>query len=266
MRIRAQHDFQAGVRAFTLIELLLAVSIFAVVMAAINTVLFSAMHLHKSASAAVEVMRAPDRAITILRRDLANTVPPGGLMAPWFISGVVPANIPTNGLSGQGNGQWGLGSSGVGNLGTLGNQNVLMEFYSNVGQPNDDLPWGDIVKVDYMLQPTVDPNYANSQDLVRVVMHNPLAAVSETPDQLTILSGVQNVVFSFFDGTNYFNTWDSTIASNAPMLVKVEIDRSPELNSRRQPTPIIFSVPIDAEVPPTNALIEATSTNNATGG
>ena len=63
-------------RAFTLIEMILAVGVSAIVLVAINAVLFSGLHLREVTQAAVDEATPVDQALTILRRDLQCAVPP----------------------------------------------------------------------------------------------------------------------------------------------------------------------------------------------
>ena len=63
--------------AFTLIEVLLAVAISAVVLAAINTVFFGALHLRMTTSRSLDASLPLEQALTLLRRDLQGAMPPG---------------------------------------------------------------------------------------------------------------------------------------------------------------------------------------------
>src|SRR5438876_1230732 len=68
-------------RGFTLLELLLAVSIFALVLAAINSVFYAAMRLQRSAARTVEEALPIQQALVILKKDLQGIVAPGGVLA-----------------------------------------------------------------------------------------------------------------------------------------------------------------------------------------
>src|SRR5262245_19495560 len=69
--------------AFTLLELLIAVSIFAIVLAAINAVFYSALRLRNRAAAIMDKNVPIEQAMTIIRRDLLSLVPPGtNLLGP----------------------------------------------------------------------------------------------------------------------------------------------------------------------------------------
>src|SRR4051812_18239005 len=67
--------------AFTLLELLIAVSIFAIVLAAINGVFYGAMRLQRTATRSVEAAFPLQQTLAILKRDLQGIVAPGGMLA-----------------------------------------------------------------------------------------------------------------------------------------------------------------------------------------
>ncbi|MGH7973578.1 MAG: PulJ/GspJ family protein, partial [Limisphaerales bacterium] len=58
--------------AFTLIELILAIGIFAIVMVAINTAFFAALRLRQHSSEALEEALPLEHALSLLRQDLVN--------------------------------------------------------------------------------------------------------------------------------------------------------------------------------------------------
>src|SRR5437763_10545402 len=74
------HEHGSGKHAagFTLLELLIAVAIFAVVLAAINGVFYGAMRLQRSSSRSVEESLPIQQALAIIKRDLQGLVAPGG--------------------------------------------------------------------------------------------------------------------------------------------------------------------------------------------
>src|SRR5512139_2947515 len=74
--------------AFTLIEMLLAVAICAIVLLAVNGVFATALRLRDRTSEAVEESLPVNRALDNLYRDLKGTVGPGGFLAGDFKCGV----------------------------------------------------------------------------------------------------------------------------------------------------------------------------------
>src|SRR5436309_5204412 len=67
--------------AFTLIEVLIAAAAFAIVLAAINAVFYSALRLRNKTAAALDEALPLQQAVAIIKRDLANIVVPGGTLS-----------------------------------------------------------------------------------------------------------------------------------------------------------------------------------------
>jgi type II secretion system protein J len=205
--------------AFTLIEVILAIGVAAVVLLAINAVFFAAMRLRASASAAVEQSIPVEQALTVIRRDLAGAVPPS-----------------TNGIL--------AGSFKVGNVTSLGlSQPVEIELYTTTGALRDDQPWAEIQKVTYELRPSADRSQPG-HDLVRSVTRNLLAAVTPSPEDRPLVSGVEAVEFDCYDGMEWRNYWDTTMTdTNLPSAVRVRLAMSGA--NALQPFEIV--VPIDSQ-------------------
>src|SRR5438128_1961088 len=110
--------------AFTLMEVMLALSISAVVLVGIGSVFFSAMRLRKSTTEALEQCIPVHQALAIIRRDLQGVVPPGGTIAGDFKGGTIT-----------------IGAA----------QAVGLQFCTATGAINDAAPWGDIQQVIYTL-------------------------------------------------------------------------------------------------------------------
>ena len=181
--------------AFTLIEVLLAIGIFAIVLAAINTVFFAGMRLRAKTTDALEDALPEDRAVNTIKHDLAGIVPPG------VLAGVMSSDTTVPGIT----------------------QQVALEIYTTTGIISEDAPWGDIQKVDYSLQFPTNRTGFPGKDLVRSVTRNLLATDTETPVSESLLSDVQSLKFTYFDGTNWNDTWSSTL-SNIPAAIRVSID------------------------------------------
>ncbi len=247
-------------RAFTLIEILLATAIFAIVLLSITTVFFAALRLRERTIAAVDGGLPLNRALGILRRDLQNAMPPGGPLAGSF-------------RYGQGAG--GLGSSSGGTAGSsasaaqtvAANSTSLLQngldFYTTTGHLGPDAPWGEIQEVNYDLKTSSDPN-AYGKDLVRTVNHDLLAVAAQTPETQRLVGNVQSLDFSFWDGMQWRDTWDTTAGdTNLPLAVKVSLQMAvdPSMNAGRQ-EPVQMVVLLDTQVISTNAA----STNSTTEG
>jgi type II secretory pathway pseudopilin PulG len=228
--------------AFTLVEMILAVGVAALVMAVVGGVFFTALHVREETQAAVDEASPVDQAMALMRRDLQCEV------------------TPTNGTS-----KILSGDFRVGTLTTPGiSQPVAIEMYTATGALRDGAPWGDIQKVTYELRDPADRNEPG-KDLYRTVTRNVLATTLPDMDDQWMLGGVQSIEFSCFDGSRWSDAWDTTgvttVNTNLPLAVRVRVQLAG--NHPANMAPIEMLVPIDSQSR-TNAVLNATSP--ATGG
>jgi len=185
-------------RGFTLLEVLVAISIFAVLITAIGSVFYSALRLRNTSIAAIEAQIPIEDAIGTIRHDLANIVAPGDL----FCGQLQTVNI-SNALPGQ----------------------VGPDFYTSNGELDGLTPWGNIEKLNYVLAaPTNGPTRAG-KDLYRAITRN-LLPVTDQPqpqERQFVIGGVQNVTFQYYDGSSWQPNWDTTQVTNLPAAIKVQL-------------------------------------------
>jgi len=226
-----------SVQAFTLIEMLLALAICAIVLVAINGVFATAVRLRDKTSEAVEKGLPISRALDTLYRDLKGTVGPGGFLMGDFRCGA-QAMGATMGLSGE------AGSAGL-------------DFYTTTGGVSDKAPWGDLQEVFYELKAPNDRNQPG-MDLVRCINRNLLATTTQVPEIQQLMGNVQTLEFDCYDGFQWRNTWDTSAGdTNLPVAVRVRIQLAagPGENASTMQ-------PLEMLVP----LISQTRTNLTTGG
>jgi type II secretion system protein J len=174
--------------AFTLIELLLGVAIFAIVLMAINTVFYSGLRLERATTRALDERVALNQAMAILRRDLLGAVQPNsnGVFNCDFISGT------SRGSS--------MGSS----------KGSSIEFSTTTGVIKDEVPWGDMQRVRYELVEPADRT-TRGMDLVRVVTRNLLPTTTEEYETQWLLGNVESMEFLTCDGSSWRDAWDTTM-------------------------------------------------------
>ncbi len=220
--------------AFTLLELLIATSIFATVFLAINAVFYGSMRLHSATTRHVEESLPVNRAAVFLKRDLQNMLAPGGSNSflGEFVSGVV-SNVVADPLS-------------------------SLEFHTTTGAASEELPWGDVQRVAYTLMSPTNRTAQAGRDLVRLVTRNLIPpGTVELPEERRLLSGVERLEFYFYDGTGWVDYWDSTVNELAlPRAVKVRLEMAEAADTRRAPPAIQFVVPVSVQK----------MTNSATAG
>lgn len=228
-------------KAFTLIEMILALGVAAIVLVCITGVLFTVMRLRNTTQAAVDAGSPLDQALTVMRRDLECVV------------------TPTNGTS-----KVLSGGFRAGNINSLGVPGAVgIEMYTATGALSDTVPWGDIQRVSYGLRSPAN-NSGPGQDLYRSVVRNLLSVSTPQVDDQFLMSGVTSLKFSAYDGASWNTTWDTTsvdsVNTNLPVAVKVEIQLA--ANSPNE-DPITMVVPIDS-VARTNMVLQ-TTTETGTG-
>ncbi len=226
-------------KAFTLIEMLLAVAICAIVLLAINGVFATAVRLRDKTSETVEETLPVNRALEVLSRDLKGAVGPGGFLAGDFKCGV-QATGATMGLSGE------AGSAGL-------------DFYTSTGLINADAPWGDLQEVFYELKAPSDQN-RSGMDLVRCINRNLLATTTQVPDIQWLMGNVQTLEFDCYDGIQWRNTWDTSAGdTNLPLVVRVRIQfvpRPDEKAGNLQPLEMLVPLVSQTHTTSTNGVAQ----------
>jgi type II secretion system protein J len=209
--------------AFTLIELVLAVAVMAMVMLVINAVFFTALRLRDRTADMLDQAQPVQQAATFLRRDLVGAMASNGTLSGDFKAGSV--SEPNAG------------------------GNVAVEMYTTTGALREDQPWGDVQKVTYELKAPAVPGAPGGKDLIRSVTRNLLSTVSPEVDDQWMMSGVQDIKFQCYDGSAWNDNWDTTSSNtNLPVAVRVRIVLAGggRLGSQE---PIEIVVPIDSQSP-----------------
>lgn len=225
--------------AFTLMEMILAIGVAAIVLITVNAVFFSAMRLRNATEEAVHNAAPLDQTLTMMERDLECVV--------------TPTNGTTKVLSGD---------FRVGNVVSAGNgQPVAIEMFTATGGLSENEPWGDIQKVTYELRAPANGN-GPGKDLIRSVTRNLLSPTTPTAEDQWMMGGVESITFSCYDGSQWWNTWDTTgltsVNTNLPVAVRVDIQ--PVASE----SPIELVVPIDSQSR-SNVVLNAGGNGNGTG-
>lgn len=219
---------------FTLLELLLAVGIFALILLAIHGVFYSAIKLRNKTAESLERQVPLQNALSVIKHDLSNLVVPGGTF-----SGALQTT-PTATTT--------LGTGSMTALGA-GNTPSGPMFYTAAGVINSREPWGDIERVYYYLAPPT--NNVPGKDLFRAVTRNLLPVAQVDTESQYLMGGVDSINFEFYDGTAWKDTWDSTatdtatgLTNNLPTAIKVEIQLASTNQTRFQLAPVELVVPV----------------------
>jgi type II secretion system protein J len=215
-RFRAS-GFHSG---FTLIELILAIGVMALVLIAMNAVFFSALQLRARTNDAVDASLPAQQALGQLRRDLQGAAPPNGMLS---------------------------GSFKVGSVSSLGlSLPVDIEFCTTTGPLRDNEPWGEVQQVTYALRLPGDRSLPG-KDLIRSVTRNLLSVTTPQPEEQWMMGGVENLELLCYDGSQWRDYWDTTVTdTNLPSAVRVRIQLAGDRGGGPGSTMEIV-VPIDVQ-------------------
>jgi general secretion pathway protein J len=197
-------------RAFTLLELLLALTMMVVIATALGASIYTAYRAKTSAEEAVAANRASSLAIDILAQELGHCLPP-------------TANSSQGGFT-----IIGLGNSGN-IIGAFTGTAEAVTFSAAGAEPYATLTH-DVREIEYAL--TTD-NETQGQMLVRRVRTNQLAPVIETPPEDVICHDVISFQLRYTDGASWYDAWDSTQKNNAlPIAVELTLELAPAPSKR----------------------------------
>jgi prepilin-type N-terminal cleavage/methylation domain-containing protein len=199
--LQRQHQIE---RAFTLLEMLVALALMAVIAGSLYASLRIGFDTRDSAERAIAAARAADLQIEPLRRDFETALPPTGILAGPFLAEDGKADS--------------------------GNDSDTLSFYScansEYGTADTNTEHGcDIRKVE--LEMTNVEGESNPA-LVRRITTNLLAVVATTPPDEVICHNVLGFNLRYFDGTSWLDAWDSTALNNVlPLAVEITLTLAP---------------------------------------
>jgi general secretion pathway protein J len=214
-------------RAFTLLEVLLAVAVFSVVLAAINTVFFSALRLRNKTNEVFEKALPLNHALSLIKRDLEGIMLPGGRLSGSFSTSL---DSMTNAPASTG-------------------ERVTPDIYTAGGNVTELSVWADVVKVAYFLAPpTNHASVTGGKHLIRRVTRNLLPVNVEEPESQWLMEGVETMRLQYYDGMSWIDTWDSSVSTNLPRAVRVQLTLVQDrIGMRQRSAPIELIVPVFVE-------------------
>ncbi len=184
-------------RAFTLLELLVAMSLMVVTAACLYTALYTGFRARRSALSAVEPTALAINAVELLKQDIYGVLPPGDALAGAFL--------------------------GTDSTGVKGVDADSLEFYTTHIYADDDHPVGGLGKIELLLEEDTDENRTNYK-LLRRVTTNLLSPRGVDPEEQVLCRNVKALDLRYFDGESWLDEWDSTADANSlPLAVEIEI-------------------------------------------
>ena len=221
-------------RAFTLIELVLAMAACAILLTAIYSFFSNAVHLRNDLMERTREARVRAHAASVIRNDLRNAIVSGGTLAAT--------------LEGS---QQSPGGSFPGYL----------KFNTTTAPDAGEVPNPDVQQIEYYI--VTDPAATDQKAgmLVRAHDRNLLAMVTEVATEEPLLAGMESMEVAFFDGTSWQDSWSVTTDSKTlPEAVRVRLHPARKTAGDFVPAPIEVLVPWTVE-----AAVETTTTAT-TGG
>jgi type II secretion system protein J len=233
-------------RAFTLLELLVAMSLMVVVAACLYTALYTGFRARRSALAAVEPTFQAVNAIEFVKRDVAGILPLDGVLAEAFL--------------------------GTNDRSSKGEDSDYVEFYTtNIHADTDELVGG-LGKIALMLEADTDEDRENYR-LIRRITRNLLSPKDIDPEEQVLCRNVTALNLRYFDGDGWLDEWDSTADANSlPLAMEVDIQlaygtangkATPQAQTRRLVQS--FTIPCGGEAP-TATESEAAGAGQNPGG
>jgi type II secretion system protein J len=221
-----KHEQMNSARGFTLIEVLLAVAVFAIVLGAINSVFFGALRLRNKTTETLEAAVPLQQALNTIQRDLEGMMLPGGRFAGTFSTSV----------------------EGMSNNAAFIGERLTPDIFTTSGSVSDSARWADAQKVAYFLAlpNSARASVSDGKDLVRQVTANLLPVNVEEPEVQWLMGGVQEMALQYFDGLAWSETWTYT---NLPTAIKVQLTLAADYTrGTKAPAPIELIVPVLVQV------------------
>ena len=190
-------------RGFTMIELLVALAMVAIVAASLTSALWSAYHETRQAQAVV----APSDQVSIALEYICDDVQ-NAYITPNIATAAAPLATDFEGTQAQD---------------TRGHEADDLQFYSTAESPQHVDANGEVKHIEYTVE---QPVGGNDYVLVRRVIRNLLPpSVQPAPDEEIICRGVNSFTIQYYDGSNWNSTWDSTAENNElPAAVQVILE------------------------------------------
>lgn len=219
-------------RAFTLVEILLALFASTLIIASIYGVFSRAIRIRDNAVARTHETRLRARAANVIREDLRNAYVSGGLLAT-ALKGAEDG--PESRFPGY------------------------LKFTATTGRDSIDELHGDVQQIEYFVVNDNAPESREAGTLVRALDRNLLANVREPAAEQPLLTKVKAIEVAFYDGADWKDSWEVTKTAPAlPEAVRMRILQLASSEKANTPPPIEITVPWTAHSP-----VKATSAEAA---
>ncbi|HEV2296163.1 MAG TPA: type II secretion system protein GspJ [Tepidisphaeraceae bacterium] len=187
-------------RGFSLLELLLAMAMAAMLALSLYTAMNVALRARTSAHAAVAPTRTGMIAIDLVQRDFESVPPPTGTLGGTFYGGHQPA---------------GMGDHDHVEFFTIGADPIE-------GDPADAPPLSEGIR---RIELYVQTDGMDSPVLIRRVTRNLMPASEAPADEEILCRNVRSFSLRYYDGITWQEDWDSTMLDDTlPLAVAITIE------------------------------------------
>ena len=202
--------------AFTLIEVIMAISACALILVALYSVFGNAISLRNKATLRTREAAVVSRTATVIRHDLRNAIFSGGILAATLQGS---AQAPSSSFPGY------------------------LKFTTTTATDAGEDPLGDIQQVEYYIVTDATSSAGKAGLLVRAVDRELLAPTRGETREQPLLPDVASMEVSFFDGESWQPSWENTEeAAILPEAVRVRIFRA-AAEKEQVPPPIEILAP-----------------------
>jgi len=172
-------------RAFTLLEMIVAMGLMVIVSATLYGSLSAVFQGRRVTEEAHEPLRRASGALELLTRDIGSATPPAGVLAGEFV--------------------------GADTTGDSGDPADTLAFHCRARRPELLSPMTPIVWIEFALTTpeAEDPVENDELVLVRRTITNLLAPEAQTPVEEVLCRRVRALDFSYFDGTDWVESWNA---------------------------------------------------------
>jgi type II secretion system protein J len=186
-----RHD----IRAFTLIELLIAMTMMSIIAVSLYTSMSIGFKARERAERVVEKGRAAEIAIELIKGMVGSALIPNGVLAGEF--------------------------KGTNETDEKGYEADTLSFYTAAYTPEEGELACDIEKIEI----GTDVRENTSERIIyRKTTTNLLSSKTLDPAEEVLCGGVRSLTLQYYNGTDWVDSWDSTENSNAlPKAVEVTI-------------------------------------------
>ena len=205
MRSARRQLRRSAAGGFTLLELILAMAIFAIIATTLYISLRGAFNAKRAAEAAVAPSRTAELTLSLLEQDFASAMPITGATAD---SSTAPNVGPISTVFLGTDPQDGRGGDDV-------------QFFTVADAPFHSVGNSEAKEVEITVMPAPT---GGDHWLVRKVLRNALAVNPENPDVEVLCRGVRGFNLRYYDGSNWQPSWDATALDyTIPVAVEVTL-------------------------------------------